>query len=657
MTEDRTPAANLLALGLGADPSEEAEAEELEAFLCAMPDLELHACLGRGGMGRVYRARQTRLDRFVALKLMNAELGSDPEFRERFEREARALARLDHPGIVRVHEFGEAGGRFYLVMELVQGPNLRELMAGQLDAHEASQLIGQLCDALSYAHGRGVVHRDIKPENVLVDPDGRVRVADFGLAKLQRVEPLATTRRVVGTPQYMAPEQLTDPASVDHRADVFAIGVVFYEMLTGHLPVGRFPSPSEVGRGDSILDAVVLRALESNREKRFQAASEIRVALDSRLENDPATLTEPGGLAVPPASRRPWTVAGGAIAAGLLGTAVLVAVETDPPSPGAEAEVARPLEEPASGGDDAGGSVEAGAVPADAEAPARVAAPTSDRWPMPDLVVLAPDTAGVVGIDVSELRQAPALARIAAAVDNDQEECRPLLAQTHKVVATIGHDGELQELYVHADWDPLLFLRCTSNSKKAKEAGEVGGFTLYELETRTVAVHRDHARILISYRKDLKPDVADALLGSAGDKSDIATRMAGRVDLDAPIWVMASPVPEDFGEHLTGVWGRLDLWERLEVQGTAVFDSEGAAAEARSLLQSYKTILANVEDAPAIELSLEQSGTSLAVKGAVEIPKDFGTHGDGHFRFGESDNGVGFNLSLGHSSKQSSKKK
>jgi serine/threonine protein kinase len=327
MTDDCSPTelgvqptfpVGLLALGLGpVAPDVDLEGEiDLEDFLCTVPELELHGCLGRGGMGLVYRARQTRLDRIVAVKLMVPELATDPEFVSRFEREARALARLDHPGVVRVHDFGEGAGVCYLVMEYVEGTNLRALMEEGLDAEQAAVIIGQLCDALAYAHGRGVVHRDIKPENVLIDRQGRVKVADFGLAKLHQdmAAPRATgTRRVVGTPQYMAPEQIGDPRSVDHRADIFAIGVVFYEMLTGQLPVGRFPSPSELGHGDARLDEIVLRSLESNREKRFQAASEIRDALATPGVNDPALATVVGESSR--SSRALWiAAAGGSVA-------------------------------------------------------------------------------------------------------------------------------------------------------------------------------------------------------------------------------------------------------------------------------------------------------------------------------------------------------
>jgi predicted Ser/Thr protein kinase len=149
------------------------------------PQLEIIELLGQGGMGAVYRARQLKLDRLVALKILPAEWGRDPAFAERFAREARTLARLSHPHVVAVHDFGEAGGHFYLLMEFVDGVNLRQLLRdGPLQPEMALRIVPQICDALQYAHEEGVVHRDVKPENVLLDRRGRVKIADFGLAKL-----------------------------------------------------------------------------------------------------------------------------------------------------------------------------------------------------------------------------------------------------------------------------------------------------------------------------------------------------------------------------------------------------------------------------------------------------------------------------------------
>jgi Protein kinase domain len=268
------------------------------------PQLEILALLGQGGMGAVYKARQLKLDRFVAVKILPAEWGRDPAFAERFAREARALARLSHPHIVAVHDFGEAGEHFYLLMEFVDGANLRQLLqAGPLDPRLALQIIPQVCDALQYAHEEGVVHRDVKPENILVDQRGRVRMADFGLAKL--VGPsrasftLTSTHQVMGTLDYMAPEQRNHPQEVDHRADIYSLGVVFYEMLTGQLPLGRFSPPSHAAGVDARLDEIVHRALEREPGQRYQHVSEVRSALEAVTGVRPAPAAGAGAVETP----------------------------------------------------------------------------------------------------------------------------------------------------------------------------------------------------------------------------------------------------------------------------------------------------------------------------------------------------------------------
>ena len=280
----------LLSGGLEHDPEDGLPSrEELAA---AFPDVEFLELLGRGGMGAVYRARQTRLDRVVALKvLIPRDDASRAAFAERFAREARALARLEHRNIVRVYEFGERDRLYFLVMEHVDGVNLREAMQlGEITPHQSLAIVPQICDALQYAHDKGVVHRDIKPENVLLAKNGTVKVADFGLAKLIAgpAEDLTLTRagQVMGTLHYMAPEQIESPSAVDHRADIYSLGVVFYELLTGDLPLGRFDPPSERVQVDARLDDVVLRALARKRERRWQKVSEVKTAVSA--------ITDPG---------------------------------------------------------------------------------------------------------------------------------------------------------------------------------------------------------------------------------------------------------------------------------------------------------------------------------------------------------------------------
>ncbi|MCC6233891.1 MAG: protein kinase [Verrucomicrobiales bacterium] len=280
---------------LAGDPTQDASSPEtgvgpgwgsMAEVSALFPQLEIVGCLGRGGMGVVYKARQSRLNRWVALKVLAPGRERDPRFAERFAREAQALARLAHPAIVGVHDFGEVQGHFYLLMEYVDGVNLRTLVRERRFAPErALAVIPRICEALQYAHDQGVVHRDIKPENILIDSQGRVKIADFGIAKL--LGPLAPdgaltdVRGVVGTPHYMAPEQVERPTTVDHRADIYSLGVVFYELLTGELPLGKFPPPSTKASIDPRLDAVVLRSLEKEPARRYQRAGEVRTDVET----------------------------------------------------------------------------------------------------------------------------------------------------------------------------------------------------------------------------------------------------------------------------------------------------------------------------------------------------------------------------------------
>jgi len=257
-----------------------------EELATHFPHLEILELLGTGGMGAVYKARQPSLDRLVAVKVLPPEVGTDASFSQRFTREARALAKLNHQNIVAVHDFGQADDLYYFIMEYVDGATLRRLVdAGELQPTEALSIVPQICEALQFAHDEGVVHRDIKPDNILLDSKGRVKVADFGLAKLLGRAPadasLTGTHQVMGTPHYMAPEQMQGSHDVDHRADIYSLGVVFYEMLTGQLPIGRFEPPSKKVQVDVRLDDVVLRALHSEPDRRYQHVSDIGSAVKS----------------------------------------------------------------------------------------------------------------------------------------------------------------------------------------------------------------------------------------------------------------------------------------------------------------------------------------------------------------------------------------
>jgi tRNA A-37 threonylcarbamoyl transferase component Bud32 len=251
------------------------------------PQLEILELLGQGGMGAVYKARQKQLNRLIALKILPPHIGETEAFAERFTREAQSLAKLNHPRIVSVHDFGHTeAGLYYFIMEFVDGTDLRRVIqAGQLSPAEALAIVPQVCEALQYAHEEGIVHRDIKPENILLNRKGQVRIADFGLAKiLDRPATIYTLTRAgqkMGTPHYMAPEQIEHPNAVDHRADIYSLGVVFYEMLTGELPLGRFAAPSQKVQVDVRLDNVVLRALEKEPERRYQHASEVKTDVEA----------------------------------------------------------------------------------------------------------------------------------------------------------------------------------------------------------------------------------------------------------------------------------------------------------------------------------------------------------------------------------------
>lgn len=263
----------------------------LDTLKRLFPDLEILDLLGAGGMGAVYRARQRRLDRVVALKVMVPPPGMEDEFALRFEREAQVLARLSHPNIVIIHDFGMIPGTqingkplYWFLMEYVNGKDLGKLIKlGDLLPAHALAIVPQICDALQYAHDQGITHRDIKPANILVDTGGAVKIADFGLAKIASsmestcLTGLTATGSKMGTPLYMAPEIWDHPDQVDHRADIYALGVVLYEMLTGERPLGAFEPPSRRASGvREELDEVVVHAMERDPTRRYQQAAEVK---------------------------------------------------------------------------------------------------------------------------------------------------------------------------------------------------------------------------------------------------------------------------------------------------------------------------------------------------------------------------------------------
>lgn len=297
-------------------------APSIEQVAAALPHLEILELIGQGGMGCVFKARQPKLDRLVALKVLPPSFAQDPAFAERFEKEARALAALNHPNIVTIHDFGQSGGIYYLVMEYVDGVNLRQVLRNRkLAPREALAIIPPLCDALQFAHDRGIVHRDIKPENLLLDKTGRIKVADFGIAKILRAQASAQvdgsagptgagsqgghtdSEKIAGTPKYMAPEQSTPGEETDHRADIYSLGVVLYEMLTGEVPTGKFEPPSRRVLVDVRFDEIVLQALEKTPQLRFQSATDFGTRVETALREEfssAATATSATAPAAPP---------------------------------------------------------------------------------------------------------------------------------------------------------------------------------------------------------------------------------------------------------------------------------------------------------------------------------------------------------------------
>lgn len=350
----------LLARGLNSVPPPAPEnwipptVEDLQRLL---PQYEVKAIIGRGGMGAVYMAAQPRLDRKVAIKLLPAELAEDPDFVARFEREARTLARLDHAGIIHVHDFGQTPeNHLYFVMEFVDGTDLHQLIHGPgMSPAQALEIIGQVCEALQYAHAQGVVHRDIKPANILVTKDGRVKLADFGLARPMHANAsgrLTLTRVVMGTPDYMAPEQKRGEG--DHRVDLYALGVMLYEMLCRRTPQGAWQPPSQRVRVDVRLDQIVIKAMQEEPELRYQQASEVKSDVESvRTSMRPPIGTTPGkGGTPPPPARKPaappaknkadrkgWMVAAAVLLLG--GFAIWLAIGASGKSPSPTTDPAR----------------------------------------------------------------------------------------------------------------------------------------------------------------------------------------------------------------------------------------------------------------------------------------------------------------------------
>ncbi len=284
--------------------------------------------IGAGGMAVVYKAQDLSLGRLVAVKILRENLTSDPEFLTRFQQEARSAANLQHPNIVTVHDFGKDGGRYYIVMEYIEGKDLKTVIkeTGHFPVSRALDIFVQLCAGIGYAHRAGLVHCDVKPQNILLTPDGRVKVADFGIARaLANIRPGETTDVVWGSPQYYSPEQAAGEVPTP-ASDVYSIGVVMYEMLAGRLPFVAStqqalammhlreepPSLSMFSPGiPEKLELIVHKVLAKEPAARYRTADQLgRILISYRQQGEDMTnaqmasgTTPPGGQ--PRAAPRP----------------------------------------------------------------------------------------------------------------------------------------------------------------------------------------------------------------------------------------------------------------------------------------------------------------------------------------------------------------
>lgn len=281
-----------------------------------LDEYRLEAVLGHGGMARVYRGVDVRLKRYVAIKVIDAPYQTDPDYAFRFEREAQAIAQLDHPYIVRLYRYGEAGGLLYMAMQYIKGANLGDVLASYradkefIEPADAQRIIREVCLALDYAHSQGVIHRDVKPANIILDQQGRAILTDFGLALLID---FGTRGEIFGSPHYMAPEQAISSAAAVPQSDLYSIGVILYEMFTGQVPfdaelpldIARMhmtdpPRPPRELRPaiSPELEAVILKALVKEPEERYASGAALADALDRALQAKPVP------AALPTAPRR-----------------------------------------------------------------------------------------------------------------------------------------------------------------------------------------------------------------------------------------------------------------------------------------------------------------------------------------------------------------
>ncbi|MFO1484228.1 MAG: protein kinase [Verrucomicrobiaceae bacterium] len=274
----------------GSKPTSGWQPPSLEEMQAMLPQYQFECLVGRGGMGAVYKAVQMSLDRPVAIKVLPVDLidNVDANFVERFKNEARTMAKMNHPSIVNVYDFGETrSGLLYFVMEFINGTDVHQMIVsqGRLPEDYALSITAHVCDALAYAHRNGIVHRDIKPANILINMDGAVKVADFGLAKANDPSQsgITKTNMAMGTPDFVAPEAFIPGVPLDGRADLYAIGVMLYQMLTGEIPRGIWTLPGKKLGTDPRFDEIITKAMQTDRDARYQTAADIRRDLDTIL--------------------------------------------------------------------------------------------------------------------------------------------------------------------------------------------------------------------------------------------------------------------------------------------------------------------------------------------------------------------------------------
>jgi len=255
------------------------QAPELEEVAALFPGYDIHSLIACGGMGAVYHATQRSLDRGVAIKILPREFSQNEEFRVGFEAEAKAMAKLNHPNLIGVYDFGEIEGLLYIVMEYVAGTSLYAVCHGKtLQPTEALKIVIDVCQGLAHAHHYGILHRDIKPSNILLDLNSNPKVGDFGLASALGNQ-IQEGEQIFGTPGYTAPEVIDPPYTFDHRADIFSVGVMLYELLTGNTPNGQKPISALPPVTNPRLRAVVQRATSNDPKARHASCDELATDL------------------------------------------------------------------------------------------------------------------------------------------------------------------------------------------------------------------------------------------------------------------------------------------------------------------------------------------------------------------------------------------